>query len=79
MDVPDPGAASVAGVNVAVSPVGNPETEKETAAEKPLLTVEVTVIAAVAPCCNEALAGAAIAKFGAAAPLTTYVAFVDAR
>jgi hypothetical protein len=40
---PDPGADNVAGVKAAETPVGNPVTEKATAALKPPLTVTVRV------------------------------------
>jgi hypothetical protein len=42
--LPDPGAESVTGVKVAVIPLGNPVTEKPTAALNPPLTVTVSVM-----------------------------------
>jgi hypothetical protein len=50
VDVPDPGAAKDDGLNAAVTPVGNPEIDSETGAEKPLLTLEVTLIDALLAC-----------------------------
>ena len=47
--VPDPGLASVAGVNAPVTPVGRPVIASATAALKPLLTVTVTVLLAFEP------------------------------
>ena len=42
-DVPLPGAAKDAGLKLAVTPVGNPDAESETAELKPPPTVVVTV------------------------------------
>ena len=47
--LPDPGAGSVTGVKAAVTPAGNPVTEKATAALKPPLTVTFSVTLALDP------------------------------
>jgi len=58
--VPDPGAAKLAGVNAAVTPVGNPLTERETAALNPPLTVTVELRLAFAPAVAETVLAAAL-------------------
>ena len=50
---PDPGATRVVGVKVAVIPLGNPVTEKATAALKPPLTVTVRVTLLFDPAVTE--------------------------
>lgn len=42
--LPDPGALNVAGVKAPETPLGNPVTEKDTAALNPPLTVTLTLI-----------------------------------
>ena len=43
-ELPDPGADKVAGVNAPETPLGNPVTEKDTAALNPPLTVTFTPV-----------------------------------
>ena len=49
LELPAPGAAMEAGLKLAVTPEGSPETESETAALNPPLTVVVTVLLAELP------------------------------
>lgn len=64
VEVPEPGAGSEDGAKPALTPVGRPDTEKETGAEKPFVTVEVTVTAVLPFTGRVAVAGALIAKPG---------------
>ena len=71
VEVPDPGAAKPEGLKTAVTPVGNPEMDKEMGAENPLFTVDVTPTLALLFCCTVTLAGAARVKSAAGVVLTT--------
>jgi len=51
--LPDPGAGRVAGVKAAVTPLGNPVTEKATAALKPPLTATFTLMLLLDPAVSE--------------------------
>jgi hypothetical protein len=51
--LPEPRAEKVAGVNAAEMPVGNPVTEKTTAALKPPLTVTLKLTLLFAPALTE--------------------------
>ena len=71
VEVPLPGAAIEAGLNVAVTPAGNPEAERATAALKPPLTVVETVVLPELPCATDRLPGETLtAKLGAVAAFT---------
>ena len=71
VELPLPGAAIEAGLKLAVTPEGNPEADRETAALKPPLTlVEIELLPEV-PCVIERLAGDALkVKSGVAAEVT---------
>ena len=43
VEVPEPGAANETGLKAIVTPAGCPETMRETGAENPFITTEVTV------------------------------------
>ena len=58
--VPDPGAAKLAGVNVEVTPVGNPLAERETAELNPPLTVTVELRLTLPPAVTETALAAAL-------------------
>ena len=51
--LPDPGADKVTGVKTDETPLGNPVTEKETAALKPPLTVTFSVMLSFDPAVTE--------------------------
>ena len=51
--LPDPGAARLVGVKAAVTPLGNPVTEKATAALNPPLTVTFSVTLLFDPAVTE--------------------------
>jgi len=68
VELPLPGAAMDAGVKLAVTPVGRPEADKDTAELKPPLTVVEIVVLPEVPCVTDRLAGEALtAKSGVAA------------
>lgn len=65
VELPEPGAASEAGLKLAVTPEGNPEADSVTAASKPSTTVELIVEAALLPLTTETEFGeAASVKLG---------------
>ena len=71
VEFPLPGAAIDVGLNVAVTPAGNPEAESATAELKPPLTVVETVVLPELPCATDKLAGETLmAKLGAVAGFT---------
>lgn len=71
VELPPPGAAIDVGLKVAVTPVGSPEAESETAELKPPLTVVEIVLLRELPWATDRLVGEALkAKFGAAAAFT---------
>jgi hypothetical protein len=71
VEVPLPGAAMEAGLKAAVTPVGNPEADSETAELNPPTTAVVTAEVAVAPWVTETLAGDALTvKSGVVAEIT---------
>lgn len=53
LEVPEPGAAMLAGVNLMVTPVGSPVAERATAESKPPETAVVTVAVPLWPCRRE--------------------------
>ena len=59
VELPLPGAAIEAGVKLAVTPAGNPDTDSETAELKPPLTVVETVVLPDPPCATLSEAGEA--------------------
>lgn len=70
VELPLPGAARDAGLKLAVTPVGRPEVERETAELKPPLTAVDIVVLPELPWMTERLAGDAVSvKFGEAAGL----------
>jgi hypothetical protein len=70
VELPLPGAAIEAGLNVAVTPVGSAEVVSETAELNPPLTVVEIVELPELPCVMERLVGAALTvKSGVAAEL----------
>ena len=71
VELPLPGAAIEAGLNVAVTPAGSAEVERATAELKPPLTVVETAVLPELPCATDRLAGEMLkAKFGAVAGFT---------
>ena len=71
VELPLPGAAIDAGLKLAVTPVGKPEAESETAELKPPLTVVEIVVLPELPWMTERLAGDALSvKLGEAAAFT---------
>lgn len=71
VELPPPGAAMDAGLKLAVTPVGRPEAERETAELKPPLTVVEIVVLPELPWMTERLAGDALSvKLGEAAAFT---------
>src|SRR5215471_2123356 len=67
VELPLPGAAIEAALKLAVTPVGSPETDNETAELKPLLMVVEMVLLPVLPWATDRLAGIALtAKSGLA-------------
>jgi hypothetical protein len=71
VELPLPGAAMDAGLKLAVTPVGRPEAERETAELKPPLTVVEIVVLPELPWITERLAGDALSvKLGDAAAFT---------
>lgn len=71
VELPLPGAASEAELKLAVTPIGNPETDNETAELKPSATLVVIVEAPEVPCASVRLEGAATTvKSGVCAALT---------
>jgi hypothetical protein len=71
VELPLPGAAIDVGLNVAVTPAGKPEAERETAELKPPLTVVEIVVVRELPCGTDTLVGEALnAKFGAVVAFT---------
>jgi len=70
VELPPPGAAMDAGLKLAVTPVGRPDAERETAELKPPLTVVEIVVLPELPWMTERLAGDALSvKFGEAVGL----------
>jgi hypothetical protein len=70
VELPPPGAAIDAGLKLAVTPVGNPDAESDTAELNPPVTDVEIVVLPEFPCVTERLAGdAATVKLGAAAGL----------
>jgi hypothetical protein len=70
VELPPPGAAIDAGLKLAVTPVGNPDAERDTAELNPPVTDVEIVVLPEFPCVTERLAGDALTvKFGAAAGL----------
>ena len=66
VELPAPGAAMEVGLNAAVTPVGSPLAESDTAELKPPETVVEIVLVPELPAATETLAGdALIVKFGA--------------
>jgi hypothetical protein len=61
---PAPGAAMVAGENLAVTPWGKPEIVRATAALKVALRVVVTVIVPLAPAATSSVLGASDSESG---------------
>jgi len=59
VELPLPGAVMEAGLKLAVTPVGNPDTDNEIAELKPPLTLVEMVVAAELPCVKESAAGEA--------------------
>jgi hypothetical protein len=59
VELPAPGAAMEAGLKLALTPAGNPETDKETAELKPPLTVVEIVVVPELPWVTDKLAGEA--------------------
>jgi len=59
VELPLPGAVMEAGLKLAVTPVGNPDTDNEIAELKPPLTLVEMVVAAEFPCVKESAAGEA--------------------
>jgi hypothetical protein len=71
VELPLPGAAMDAGLKLAVTPVGSPDAERDTAELKPPETAVEMVALPELPCITERLAGDALSvKLGAAAGLT---------
>jgi hypothetical protein len=71
VDVPEPGAAMLEGLNVAVTPDGMPEAESATAELKLPLMVEETLAEPVPPCARLTLDGEAESeKFAGGGVLT---------
>ena len=71
VELPDPGAAIVVGVNVAVAPLGSPDADKLSAELNPPLTLVETVEAPEPPCVTLRLAGLSpMAKSGLLAAVT---------
>ena len=71
VELPLPGAAMDAGLKLAVTPVGRPEAERETAELKPPLTVVEIVVLPELPWMIERFAGDALSvKLGEAAAFT---------
>ena len=70
-DFPPLGVVMLVGLNVAVTPEGSPDTERESAELKPPLTVVAMVLLPEPPCATERLAGEAVtAKSGFAVAVT---------
>ena len=70
VELPLPGAASEVGLKAAVTPVGNPDTDRATAELKPPLTDVETDVLLEPPWVTKTLVGEAVsAKSGAAAAL----------
>ena len=70
VELPLPGAAMDAGLKLAVTPVGNPDAERDTAELKPPLTAVEMVVLPELPWITERLAGDALTvKLGAVAGL----------
>jgi hypothetical protein len=68
VELPLPGAAMELGLKLAVTPAGKPETESETTALKPPLTVVEMVLLPELPCVTDKLLGEALSvKSGVAA------------
>src|SRR6266481_1281362 len=67
VELPLPGAASEAGLKLAVTPVGNPDTVSETAALKPPLRVVEMLALPEVPCVTDRLAGDALTAKSAVA------------
>ena len=71
VELPLPGAAIEAELKLAVTPVGKPETDKDTAELKPPVTLVVIVEAPDVPCARDKLEGeATTVKSGVCAALT---------
>src|SRR5437660_12282765 len=71
IELPLPGAAIEAALKLAVTPVGKPDTDNETAELKPPVTLVVMVDAPDVPCASERLEGDAFTvKSGVCAALT---------
>jgi hypothetical protein len=71
VELPPPGAAMDAGLKLAVTPVGSPDAERDTAELKPPETAVEMVVLPELPCITERLAGDALSvKLGAAEALT---------
>ena len=62
VELPVPGAAMEAGVKLAVTPAGNPDTERLTAELNPFEPAVEIVVEAVLPCVTERLVGAALTE-----------------
>src|SRR6266478_8848756 len=60
VELPAPGAAMEAGLKLALTPVGNPETDNEIRELKPPLTVVEMVVVPVLPWVSVRLAGEAL-------------------
>ena len=70
VELPLPGAAMDAGLKLAVTPVGSPDAERDTAELKPPETAVDIVVLPELPCITERLAGDALTvKLGEAAAL----------
>ena len=70
VELPPPGAAMDAGLKLAVTPVGSPDAERDTAELKPPETAVEMVVLPELPWMTERLAGDALSvKFGEAAGL----------
>ena len=71
VELPPPGAPMDAGLKLAVTPVGRPDAERDTAELKPPLTTVEIVVLPELPWMTERLAGDAVSvKFGEAAAFT---------
>ncbi len=71
VELPDPGAAIVLGLKLAVAPLGSPDAVSEIALLNPPLTAVVTVLVPELPCTTDtALGDAEIVKSGLAAAVT---------
>jgi hypothetical protein len=77
VDEPEPGAAIEVGLKLAVTPVGAPEAESETAELNPPETVVLIVDVPELPCSTEMLPGELdIAKSGVVAAVTVRLTVV---